>query len=265
MPIGFIYLGARSKYLCDALLILLILVPRGLAQDNYEIQIYPSETVPAGKTMVELHSNFTAEGERRTINGVYPSYHALHETIEITHGWNSWFETGFYLFTSIQPGAGWQWVGDHIRPRVRAPEEWGLPVGLSLSTEFGYQRRAFSEDTWTWELRPIIDKEWGRWYFALNPALEKAVHGPNTGEGWEFAPSGKVGFELTKVVSIGVEYYSSLGAVGAFSRWHEQQHQIFPVVDLNFSPDWEFNCGVGFGLTRSTDDVVLKVILGRRF
>jgi len=30
------------------------------------------------------------------------------------------------------------------RPRVRAPEGWNLPVGLSLSAEIGCQRRAFS-------------------------------------------------------------------------------------------------------------------------
>ena len=44
-----------------------------------------------------------------------------HETVEITHGFTPWFETGFYVFTSIQPGRGWEWVGDHVRPRVRIP------------------------------------------------------------------------------------------------------------------------------------------------
>jgi hypothetical protein len=66
----------------------------------------------------------------------------VQEPIEITQGWTPWFETGFYLFTSIQPGGGWEWVGDHIRPRIRAPESWHLPVGLSLSTEIGYQQRS---------------------------------------------------------------------------------------------------------------------------
>src|SRR6266702_2543063 len=102
------------------------------AQDNYEIQVYGSETVPIGKTMVELHSNYTIEGERQTVNGVLPSYHAFHETLEITHGFTPWFETGFYVFSSIQPGHGWQWVGDHIRPRVAVPERWEWPVGLSV-------------------------------------------------------------------------------------------------------------------------------------
>ena len=43
------------------------------AQDNYEIQVYGSETVPTGRTTVELHSNYTIEGERQIVNGVLPS------------------------------------------------------------------------------------------------------------------------------------------------------------------------------------------------
>jgi hypothetical protein len=235
------------------------------AQDNYEIQVYGSETVAAGHTMVEIHSNFTTDGQHDTVNGVLPSHHAFHETLEITHGFTSWFETGFYVFTSIQPHEGWEWVGDHIRPRVRVPEEWHWPVGLSLSTEFGYQRRSFSEDTWTWEIRPIIDKQWGRWYFAVNPAFEKSVHGLNSDQGFEFAPSAKISFDVIKQVSLGVEYYATLGPLGRVDSWGDQQHQIFPVIDLNVSPKWEINFGVGFGLTRSTDDVIVKLIVGYRF
>jgi hypothetical protein len=247
------------------LLVVITFASQLLAQDNYEIQVYGSETVPPGKTMVELHSNFTIDGESERVNGVLPSEHALHETLEITQGFTSWFETGFYVFSSIQSHEGWQWVGDHIRPRVRVPESWGWPVGVSLSTEIGYQQRSFSEDTWTWELRPIIDKQLGRWYVAVNPALEKSLHGANSSKSFDFAPSAKVSLSLTKKIDVGVEYYSSLGPVGHFDRWEEQQHQIFPTLDLNLSPEWEFNFGVGIGLTHSTDDLLVKLILGRRF
>ena len=116
-------------------------VPPTQAQDNYEIQVYAYDTVPPGHTMVELHSNFTVEGSKTVNDGVLPSNHAMHETLEITQGITDWFETGFYVFTSIQPDGGWQWVGDHIRPRVRVPESWHWPVGVSLSNEIGYQRR----------------------------------------------------------------------------------------------------------------------------
>lgn len=235
------------------------------AQDSYEIQVYGSETVAPGKTMMELHSNFTVEGERRVVDGVLPSQHAFHETLEITHGFSDWFETGFYLFSSVQPGKGWEWVGSHIRPRARIPESWHWPVGLGLSTELGYLRRSFSSDTWSWELRPIIDKQMGRWYVALNPAFEKAIHGQNSNQGFAFAPSAKLSYELTSKISPGVEYYSSLGRVTQLDNFGEQQHQIFPVIDLNLSPDWEINFGVGIGLNHSTDHLLIKMIVGRRF
>src|ERR1035437_8404212 len=102
------------------------------AQDNYEIQVYSSEATPKNVTMVEIHSNFTVDGQKQVVNGVLPSNHAMHETLEITQAWTDWFETGFYVFSSIQPGGsggrGWNWVGDHIRPRFTAPESWHLPV-----------------------------------------------------------------------------------------------------------------------------------------
>jgi hypothetical protein len=171
---------------------LFFLLPPALrAQDNYEVQVYGSETTPARAVMLELHSNYTVNGQRQTTDGTFPSNHAWHETLEITYGFNSWFETGFYVFTSIQPGAGFEWVGDHIRPRVRAPEEWHWPVGVSLSTEVGYQRRAFSVDTWTWESRPIVDKEWGPWYFAVNPAVEKSLQGRTRAPALPFHPAPK--------------------------------------------------------------------------
>jgi len=56
------------------------------------------------------------------------------------------------------------WVGYHIRPRFRVPPKWKWPLALSLSNEIGYQRAKYSADTWTWEMRPIIDKQINRWY-----------------------------------------------------------------------------------------------------
>ncbi len=235
------------------------------AQDNYEIQVYDSESVGKNVTMFEIHSNFTVNGEKRTVNGVVPSNHAEHETLEITHGWTDWFETGFYLFSTIQPDGGWQWVGDHIRPRLSAPESWHLPVGLSLSQEVGYQRRQFAEDTWTYELRPIINKKIGPWYFSFNPAFDRALHGLNVGRGWEFSPNVKVSFDFTKKITGGFEYYGALGPVSNFDPISEQSTQIFPTIDLNLSPNWEFNFGAGVDVTNHSDHLILKCIIGRRF
>jgi len=235
------------------------------AQDNYEIQVYGYDTVEPGHTMVELHSNFTIDGSKTVQNGMLPTNHAEHETIEITHGVTDWFEVGFYIFTSERSGFGVQWVGDHIRPRVRIPPKWKWPVGLSLSNELGYQRAKFSADTWTWEMRPIIDKQMGPWYWSFNPTFDRSFHGPSVRDGFVFSPNVKISYDFTKKITGGIEYYGSVGPATDFAPISEQQHQVFPVIDLNLSPKWEVNFGLGVGLTKSTDHLIAKMILGYRF
>ncbi len=234
-------------------------------QGNYEIQVYGAETVAPGATMVELHTNFTVSGTKGVVDGVRPTNHQLHETLEITHGFNKWFETGFYIFTSLQDQYGWSFVGTHIRPRVRAPESWHLPVGLSLSQEIGYQRAVYSGDTWTWEIRPIVDKQMGKLYLSFNPVFGRTLHGPSVNRGVEFGPNVKAAYDVTKKVTFGVEYYGAFGPLRGFDPFREEQHQIVPVIDLNLGPNWEFNFGVGVGITGATDHLLIKAILGRRF
>jgi hypothetical protein len=235
------------------------------AQDNYEIQVYGYDQVEPGHTMVELHSNFTIDGSKTVIDGMLPTNHAEHETVEITHGFEDWFEVGFYIFTAERNGYGVQWVGDHIRPRFRIPKKWKWPVGLSLSNEVGYQRAKFSTDTWTWEMRPIIDKQIGRWYLDFNPVFDRSLHGQTVNQGFVFSPNFKFSYDFTKKITGGFEYYGSVGPATDFSPVGLQQHQIFPAIDLNLAPNWEVNFGLGVGITHSTDHLIAKMILGYRF
>ncbi len=259
--------GGPSRPVTAGLLVVLLFLQTAAlvrAQDNYEIQVYGADLVPPGHTMVELHSNFTFEGSKDTVDGVRADEHALHETIEITQGFNQWFETGFYIFMSYRANEGYQWVGDHIRPRVRIPEAWHWPVNVSLSNEIGYQRRSYSTDTWTWEIRPIVDKQLDRWYVSLNPTLDRSFHGLEVGKGVTFAPNAKVGFDVTKKVTVGLEYYGAVGSITGFDPLRDQQQAIMPAIDLNLGPDWEFNFATGIGVTAGTDHLLVKMILGRR-
>lgn len=234
------------------------------AQDNYEIQVYGADLVPTANTMFELHSNFTLEGSKFSDDGLRPTQHALHETLEITHGFTNWFEIGFYAFTSTQESTGFQWVGDHIRPRIAAPESWHLPIGLSLSQEVGYQRREYSTDTWTWEIRPIIDQTLGKLYWSLNPALERSLRGENAAAGFEFSPNAQVLFDVTRKVSAALEYYGAFGPVTHWDPFMQTEQQLFVAANVDFGPAWEFNVGVGPGFTHDTDHMLVKMILGRR-
>jgi hypothetical protein len=184
------------------------------AQERYEIEVYGAQTVAPSMLMLELHSNYTFSGQPLTVGGVAPTNHALHETVEATLGVTYWSELGMYLFTSTQSGLGAQLVGAQIRPKVRVPESWGLPFGIAVSTEVGYQRPLFSRDTWTWELSPIVDKNVGRWYVAFNPTFERALRGPGVYDGFEFSPSVKLSYDFTRILTLGVEYFGSADEFG---------------------------------------------------
>jgi len=235
------------------------------AQDNYEIQVYGSETMDKGHTMVELHSNYTASGSKFTeIDGTIATNHVMHETIEITHGWTTWFETGFYIFNSIGSDGRTAYVGSHIRPRVAAPDSWKWPLGVSLSVEFGFQKAAYSASTSSLEIRPIVDKKWDKLYLAFNPTVDKSFAGIGDNDNYIFSPNVKASYDVSKVVALGFEYYGTTGPFFHYDPINEQDHQFYVATDLNFSANWEVNAGIGYG-TQIADRTIFKLILGRRF
>ncbi|HJX00722.1 MAG TPA: hypothetical protein VJ453_11200, partial [Terriglobales bacterium] len=65
----------------------LLLAAAAHSQGNYEIQVYGSDTVAPGTTMIELHSNYTISGSKATPgsrfaeDGTEPTDGALHETV----------------------------------------------------------------------------------------------------------------------------------------------------------------------------------------
>ena len=252
------------KSVCISIFLLVLLQERAISQDNYEIQVYGSETVPKNSTMLELHSNFTFNGSKDKVNDLLPTNHVFHETIEITHGFTEWFETGFYLFNTIGNNGRTAYVGSHIRPRVMLPEKYHFPLGLSFSAEIGYQKKEYSDDDWTLELRPILDKTIQHLYLSFNPVFGKALHGLNTNKGFVFSPNAKMSYAFTKVFAAGFEYYGSVGPINKFSPYQEQQQQLFFAIDLDLIKDWEFNVGYGLGFTDATDKSILKCIIGYR-
>ena len=97
------------------------------------------------------------------------------------------------------------------------------------------------------------------------PGERRSFHGPGVTQGVSFSPNFKAGYDITHRINAGLEYYGSLGPVTGFDPFRDEQQQIVPAFDLNLGADWEFNFGVGIGVTHSTDHLLAKMILGRRF
>jgi hypothetical protein len=252
-----------------ALVLTLVFVCAGTpagAQDLFEIQVYPYDIVEPGHTMLEFHTNFIPSGTKITDRGVFANHHQFHVTMEITHGFTKYFETALYLETApYVPNQGAKFTGWHIRPRFRLPASDRFPFRVSLSFEYAFNQPGFDVNSQTLEIRPIFERQDGRLYLSINPDLSVVIKGPDSGNAPSFAPNAKIGWDVTKTIAAGVEYYAETGPVKHFDPLSQQHHILFPAVDLNVSPDWEFNFGVGRGLTNTSEHWIVKAIVGYRF
>lgn len=232
------------------------------AQADNEIQVYASPTIGAGRTIVELHNNYTFKGGKFLADPKNARW--LNHTLEITHGIAKNVEIGFYTFVTLSPNGDYQYLGNQVRPRVTAPERWKLPFGASLSAEFGrFRDNEFIPFYWQGEIRPIIDRTFGNVYASFNPNIDFVVSGP--GKQWGFSPQFKTLYNIKQKAGLGIEYYSGLGSFNKFLPLKQQEHLLGPMFDLLAYPDWELQTGFLFGLTPNSNQSIFKLLVGRRF
>jgi hypothetical protein len=235
------------------------------AQDPFEIQVYEYQTVPKGRWNLETHINYAAKGPALFEGAAAPMNNHFHLTFELTRGITDYYEAAGYLLTARRPGAGYEFAGWRFRHRVRAPESWGLPLDVSVSAEFGFPQRQFEENSVTLEIRPIIEKKFGRFQFDINPIVERAVVGIGAREGWIFGPCMRLNYGLLRRLDLNMEYYSEIGPLTAPLPSERQAHQIYPGGDLKFGDNTVASFGLGFGATQAGNRLIFKLRIGHLF
>jgi hypothetical protein len=238
--------------------------PRAGAQDAFEIQVYEYATVPRGRWNLETHLNYTGRGTRIFEEPVAPTSDQTHLTFELTRGLSACVEMAGYLVLARRSGHSPDFVAWRLRPRVRLPERW-LPVKVSLSAEVAFPRKEYENEDATLELRPILERQFGRVAIDLNPVLGRSIQGPGAPDGWEFEPGGRLGLTVNPTLDLSVEYYGAFGPVRDFLPANEQVHQIFGGGDINLRENVVLNLGLGVGLTRAGNRTVYKARLGWMF
>jgi hypothetical protein len=247
-------------------LVFLLGIPSVLAaQDIFEIQVYEYPTVPRGKWNLETHLNHSARGVKQADGTILPTQGQTRLTFELTRGLTDWFELAGYLAFARQPGDGPEFAAWRIRPRVRAPDGWHLPIGLSLSAEVAFPREKYETEKATLEIRPILERRFGRLQIDLNPVIGRSLKGPGAAEGWDLEPGGRLGLELHRRIDLSLEYYGSYGPVRDLLPRAEQVHLFFGGGDLQLSDSMVLNLGVGFGATSVGEQTVVKLRLGWMF
>jgi hypothetical protein len=244
-----------------AISLLGVAAPIAAAQDPFEIQVYEYVTVPKGKWNLETHFNHVGKGTTLPDGPMAKTERQTHLTFELTRGITDMFEMAGYLVTAARQGVGGELVGWRVRPRFRLPENM-LPVKFSLSTEVAFPKEVYEHNDITLEIRPIIEKGWGKWLLDLNPVVGRSLRGPDAAEGWDFEPGARLGYTLNPKVDLSMEYYGSTGLVTDPAPSSEQVHQFFPGADIQLKDNVVWNVGVGFGATDAGNTLVYKMRLG---
>jgi hypothetical protein len=231
------------------------------AADPFEIQVYDGTANEPGRFGLEVHSNFVASGLNTATAPELPQHHQLHLTFEPSYGVRPWLELGGYLQFALRDGSEFDFAGFKLRAKLVTPAHTFEHLRLGLNLEFSRLPETYDRARTGGELRPIVAWEDDRFLFAANPILGVSFE---SGGGLSFEPAAKAMVKLGHL-GLGVEYYASLGSVTGFAPLREQEHALFQVVDvLGFEP-LELNVGVGEGLTRGSNELVLKVIFGWSF
>ncbi len=76
---------------------------------------------------------------------------------------------------------------------------------------------------------------------------------------------GEFVYRLTDWVSPALEYYGDMGPISPLPGVQRQQHFVVPTLNFDFLPQLELNLGVGVGVTRTSNGLFLKSIVGWTF
>jgi hypothetical protein len=251
----------------SSLLILAIILsaPRVAAQvDPWEFEVYPYATEERGVVEFETDNAVVPNGHNNgadgTAAGTYPSQGMWYDQYELTYGFTNRIEAAAYLDMAGPSDNGYHFAGSNFRLHGKLLKKGSLPVDVGWYIELEWRETPeFDKDPLDLELRPIFQKNIGRWSILLNPQFEKSILvGPDKNQGFQFGYSTGVYYRLSRYLSPGVESYGAIGNIDDNTPLYRQQHYIFAVIRGKLPHGIEYNIGPGFGLTRGSDHVIMK-------
>ncbi len=231
-----------------------------------EIQVYADDINPPGEFGLELHLNATPRG--RTLPD-YPGevvpHRGLRATPEFSYGLTRDFEVGAYL-PFIRAGDGsTALAGVKLRLKwlpIHSAEHGGWFLGFDSELSRLGQRYSASRDNF--ELRTMTGWRGDGWLLALNPVLSWELSPGFRGASPELALSTKVARTVAPGLAVGIEHYAGLGTLARVLPSGQQDSALYAAIDWS-PPGWELNFGIGRGLTRATDTLTVKAVVGFAF
>ena len=238
-------------------------LPFAVSAQTDEIQVYDATIDEPGQASVELHNNYTPVG-RKTADfpgGVIPD-RALNGVPEWAIGVTEWMELGTYLPLYTITGAGHAELnGAKLRALFVVPNAKDQDFFYGVNFELSFNAKHWEETSHSGEIRPIVGEHVGPWEFIFNPIVDTNFRGLGQ---LDFAPAGRVAYNVSEVWAGAVEHYADFGQFRAFAPLNRQAQTTFLVGDYSGHP-FSVEFGVGHGYTSASDGLVFKLMITREF
>lgn len=230
---------------------------RLVAQDPFEFEVFTPATAAPGETELGINTNYVATGNKAFDGPFAPTEHQTRLAIELGHGLTRSVEVAAYALLAKPGDASVDWAGWRLRTRVRAPDRWRLPVRTGVNVEVEGTDIRYGEHKHALEIAPILAWARGPLALTLDLPFARGLDGGAEQE-FEFEPKASATFAAGRAVTLSTEYYNSPEDAGGTAAKTTRRQMVIPGATFLFGDDFRWNVGVGFGLTSTTDDLVLK-------
>jgi hypothetical protein len=242
--------------------VLAFVAPRGASAAPEEIQVYLDDVNEPREFGLEMHVNYVLDGLRQpSYPGQMATHHVLQVTPEFSYGFARNWDAGLYLLSAMGPDGNLYGNGAKLRLKYSAPAKESFFWGINF--ELGRTSKRVTESAVNAEIRPIIGWRGGPWLVALNPIVDLAFSSGVSHEP-SFAPALKIARAVRDGLQVGLEHYADLGPIHHIPPFNQQDHVLYGVVDWQ-KGRFDFNFGIGHGLTSASEKWVAKMIIGVPF
>jgi len=222
-----------------------------------EIQVYLDDFTEVGKYGLDLHTNYVASGQQ-------PTVHQFRVTPEFSYGINTNWDTAAYFLTVKNPGNPPETDGIKLRARWRPRAPSGdSPFYWAVNFETGQLSQRFYPDETSGEIKLIGVWKTGPWTAGMNFNLDRSLK-THPMQAATSEIDTKIAYQVREGLQLGIENYSSLGAIHYDPTQPQSSQSNYLAADFNLG-NWDFNAGIGHTSGQSPDKTVLKAIIGVPF
>jgi hypothetical protein len=232
-----------------------------------DFKVYSYSTPSEGETELAYWWTYTVKSDHsydyfgKTLDKQGLQQH----TLEVEYGLTDHWTIGAYADFQKPEEGDFRYIGARaVAARYRFFEQGERFLDGAIEVEYEIPLKKYLDGE-TVETRVILEKDIGRFTLLLNPIFEKTVSGPNVDEGMDFQYASGFYYRATRRLTPGVEFYGDMGPLDNLNPKSQQEHYVFPRLGLKFPHSVSLDIGYGFGLTKASDDQVIKAILEFEF